>query len=120
MVTLPKFMDPGVTAKVPLDVVPLPVSETLTDGSDAFELLMESVALSVPVMEGVKVTDRFALPPAARVYGKVKPLTLKPVPLTLAPEMIRLDPPEFDTVSACVWLLPTVTLPRFMLEGAVK
>jgi hypothetical protein len=48
------------------------------------------------------------------------PVTLKPVPLTVAPEIVRLDPPELDTVRACVWLLPSVTLPRFKLEGAVK
>jgi hypothetical protein len=66
MVTLPKLMDPGVTPRVPLEVVPLPVRETPTDGSDALEL-RESVALSVPVVEGAKVTDRLALPPAGRV-----------------------------------------------------
>ena len=66
MVTLPKLMDPGVTPRVPLEVVPLPVRETPTDGSDALEL-RESVALSVPVVEGAKVTDRVALPPAGRL-----------------------------------------------------
>ena len=67
MVTLPKLMDPGVTPRVPLEVVvPLPVRETPTEGSDALEL-RERVALSVPVVEGAKVTDRLALPPAGRV-----------------------------------------------------
>jgi hypothetical protein len=66
MVTLPKLMDPGVTPRVPLEVVPLPVRETLTDGSEALEL-RESVALYVPVAEGTKVTDRLALPPAGRM-----------------------------------------------------
>jgi hypothetical protein len=67
MMTLPKLVDPGVTPRVPLEVIPLPVRETPTDGSDALELLRESVALSVPVVEGTKVTDRLALPPAGRV-----------------------------------------------------
>ena len=66
MVTLPKLMDPGVTPRVPLEVVPLAVRETPTDGSDALEL-RESVALYVPVVGGTKVTDRLALPPADRV-----------------------------------------------------
>jgi hypothetical protein len=65
-VTLPKLMDPGVTPRVPLEVAPLPVRETPTDGSDALEL-RESVALTVPGMEGTNVTDRLALPPAGRV-----------------------------------------------------
>jgi hypothetical protein len=119
MVTLPKLMEPGVTPNVPLDVVPLPVRDTLTDGSDALEL-RESAALTGPVVDGVKVTERLVLLPAAKVYGKVRPLTLKPVPLTVAPEIVRLDPPELDTLSSFVWLLPIVMLPRFMLVGAVK
>src|SRR5215470_12203016 len=103
-------MEPGVTPNAPLDVVPLPVRDTLTDGSDALEV-RDSAALSVPVVDGLKVTERLVLPPAAKVYGKVRPLTLKPVPFTVAPEIVRLDPPELEIVSACVWLLPTVTLP---------
>jgi hypothetical protein len=66
IVMLPKLMEPGVTPNVPLDVVPLPVRDTPTFGSDALEL-RDSVALSVPVVEGVKITDRLALPPAGRV-----------------------------------------------------
>jgi hypothetical protein len=66
MVTLPKLKDPGVTPRLPLEVVPLPVRATPTDASDALEV-RESVALSVPVVEGAKVTDRLALPPAGRV-----------------------------------------------------
>jgi hypothetical protein len=119
IVTLPKLMVPGVMPNVPLEVVPLPVKDTPTDGSDALEL-RESVALAVPVVDGVKVTERLVLPPAAKVYGKVRPLTLKAVSLTVALEMVRLDPPELDKLSSFVWLLPTVTVPRFMLEGTVK
>jgi len=112
-------MEPGVTLNVPVDVVALPVRDTPTDGSDALEL-SESVALAVPVVDGVNVTERLVLPPAAKVYGKISPLTLKPVPLTVALEMVRLDPPELDKLSSFVWLVPIVTVPRFMLEGAVK
>jgi hypothetical protein len=66
MATLPKLVDPGVTFRVPVEVVPPPVRDTPTDGSDALEL-RESVALSVPVVEGTKVTDRLAVPPGGRV-----------------------------------------------------
>ena len=118
-VTLPKLIDPGVTPNVPLTLVPLPVKETPTDGSDALEA-SESVALLVPLAEGAKVTERLALPPAGKVWGKVRPLALNPLPLTVAPEIVRLDPPELEMVRACVWLLPTATLPRFILPGAVR
>jgi len=112
-------MEPGVTPNVPLDVVPLPVRGTATEGSDALEL-RERVALAVPVVDGANVTERLVLAPAAKLYGNVRPLTLKPVPLTVALEMVRLDPPELDKLRSFVWLLPIVTVPRLMLEGAVK
>jgi hypothetical protein len=118
-VTLPKLIEPGVTPSVPLELVPLPVRDTPTDGSDALEA-SESVPFEVPAIEGEKITERFALAPGAKSYGKFKPLKVYPVPLTLAPEMVSIDPPVFETVTGFVWLLPTGTLPRFMLEGAVK
>jgi len=119
IVMLPKLMEPGVTPNVPLDVVPLPVRGTPTEGSDALEL-RERVASAVPVVDGVNVTERLVLAPAAKVYGNGKPLTLKPVPFTVAPEIVRLDPPELDKLSSFVWLVPIVMVPRFMLEGALK
>jgi hypothetical protein len=118
-VTLPKLIDPGVTPSVPLELVPLPVRDTLSDGSEALEA-NKSVPFVVPVVVGEKITERFALAPGAKSYGKVNPLTVYPVPLTLAPEMVSIEPPVFETVTGLVWLLPTGTLPRFMLEGAVK
>ena len=95
--------------------MPVPARATLTEASDAFEL-SESIALVAPAVVGAKITDILLLVPAARVYGKDIPLALKPVPLMLAAEIVTLDPPEFDSVNACVWLLPTITLPRYMLE----
>ena len=52
---LPKLMEPGVTPNVPLDVVPLPVRDTPTVGSDALEL-RDSVALSVPAVSYTHLT----------------------------------------------------------------
>ena len=45
---------------------------------------------------------------------------MKPELLMIADEMLRLDPPVFVKVSGCVWLLPNRTLPRLMLEGALR
>jgi hypothetical protein len=66
IVTLPKLIETGVTPTVPLEVVAVPDRDTETDESDAVELI-ESVAVSVPVVLGVNVTDKLALAPAARV-----------------------------------------------------
>lgn len=45
---------------------------------------------------------------------------MKPLPVTLAADMVRLDPPVLETVSVLLWLLPTGTLPRFKLDGAPR
>jgi hypothetical protein len=62
---LPKLMDPGVTLSVPFDgLVAVPLKETVTDGSDAFELITR-FAESVPELVGENATEKFALVPAA-------------------------------------------------------
>ena len=99
--------------------MPVPERATATEGSDALEL-NERVALADPAAVGAKTTDKLAFVPAAKVYGKDRPLTLKPAPFTLAVEIVRLDGPEFDRVRVCVWVLPTSTLPTFRLEGTLK
>ena len=113
--TVPRFMLAGESDSVPA-VAPVPLSATFTVGFEAFEVI-DRVEVMAPAVAGANVTDRFTLEPAARVYGKVMPLRLKPDPVTLAAETLTLEPPVLDTVSVCVWLLPTVTFPRFMLLG---
>jgi len=66
MVMEPKLMDPGVTPKVPGEVVAVPEREMATEESDALELKVR-VALSVPAVVGANCTDKFALLPAAIV-----------------------------------------------------
>ena len=46
------------------------------------------------------------------------PAKLKPLPDTVAAEIVVLDPPEFETVTDWVLLVPTVTLPKSTLAGA--
>jgi len=118
IVTVPRFMLAGDADNVPA-VTPVPLNETFTVGSDAFELIAK-VEVNVPAAVGANPTDKFTLAPAVRVYGNAMPLTLKPEPLTLAVEIVRLDPPVFESITDCVWLLPTVTVPRFKLEAAAR
>ena len=47
----------------------------------------------------------------------MKPLRLNPAPVTVAEEIVTLEPPELVTVSYSIWLLATWILPKFMLEG---
>ncbi len=43
---------------------------------------------------------------------------MKPPPVVAADEIVRLDPPVFERVKACVLLLPTAMLPKSMEAGA--
>ena len=45
--------------------------------------------------------------PTANVNGNVKPLVLNPEPVTLAPEIVMLPPPELVRISVSVCELPT-------------
>ena len=119
MVTLPKLMEPGVIPNVPLVVVAVPLSETVTDGLAAFDARAR-LAISVPELVGENVTDRVALEPADREYGRVSPLTVKPPPVMVAAEIVRLVPPVFERVSTLLWLLPTAMLPKLRLLGAFR
>lgn len=114
--TLPKLRLEGPTARVPVRVLPTPLNDIFADGLEAFDVT-DNVDVNVPAVEGAKVTDRFTLAPAARVYGNATPVTVKADPVALAAEILTLDPAVLEHVSICVWLLPTVTVPRFMVLG---
>ena len=65
-VTVPKLIETGVSASVPVAVVAVPDRATATEGSDASELRAR-VAEAVPATVGANTTDKLALAPAARV-----------------------------------------------------
>jgi hypothetical protein len=54
---------------------------------------------------------------AERLRGRVNPLMEKPVPLTVAAEMVTVDPPVLVRVSERFVLLPTCRLPKARLVG---
>ena len=77
--------------------------------------------LAAPEEVGVKLTLKLALWPAFKVIGAEIPLTLNPLPLAVAAEIVTAVPPLFVTVSGKLWLLPTVTVPKLRLVAlAVK
>src|SRR5512132_1722219 len=70
-----------------------------------------------PLDWGENVTLNVTFCPGVSVSGSVKPLRLKPLPVAVAWEIVRLEPPEFVRVSEAVRLLPIETLPKPMLDG---
>ena len=79
--------------------------------------VMLTLPLAAPLVVGEKSTVKEVLWPAFNVKGKVSPLRLNPLPLAVAAEMVRLDPPELVSVSDKLELLATCTLPNARLVG---
>jgi hypothetical protein len=98
----------------------VPESGTDKVALEALELMV-SEPLAAPALAGPNFALNVADCPAAMLVGNDGPVKLKPAPETDALDTVTLVPPVFDTVTAVLWMLPTVTLPKFTLLGlAVK
>jgi hypothetical protein len=115
--TLPKLKFTGFAPNSTLGATPVPLNAIVSDEVGA---LLASVTdpETPPGVDGVKTTLNVAVFPAETVNGALNPEVLKPVPATLACEIVRLALPPFETVMVCELLLPTTTLPKAALDGA--
>jgi hypothetical protein len=95
--------------------VPLPVRDSTNEESPAL-LKKERVAVAVPLLCGVNATENDAVLPAAMVNGKETPLKLNSGLLIVAEEIEILEPLALS-VPARVLLVPSVTLPKFIVDG---
>jgi hypothetical protein len=105
----------GLDARVPAPTA-VPETGTLTTGFDA-SVVTATVPVEVPVDCGVKVTEKLFFCPGDRVVGKLRPVILKPCPLTVACFTVTLVLPEFTRDTDWVRLAPTLTLPRAKTAG---
>jgi hypothetical protein len=71
--------------------------------------------LALPADCGANATEKVALWPAPSVRGKANPLRVKPVPVRVALDTVRLEPRELVKVTDCVSLFPTGTFAKFRL-----
>ncbi len=69
--------------------------------------VMLTLPLAAPLVAGEKSTVNDVLWPAVNVKGKDSPLKLNPVPLAVAAEIVRLDPPVLVRVSVSDFDVPT-------------
>ena len=92
-VTLPKVRLDGLGVRSPAEI-PVPDRGILNDPSEASEVTV-TVPLAAPDAEGVNVTLKLVLAPAANVTGVVIPLKLNPVPVAATLEIVTVDPPVF-------------------------
>jgi hypothetical protein len=75
-------------------------------GFEPFEVML-MLPLAEPLVVGEKSTLNDVLWPAVNVKGKDRPLKLNPVPLAVAAEIVRLEPPVLVSVSDKLVRLPT-------------
>ena len=78
--------------------VAVPANPIVSFGLSASELT-ETLPAALPPDNGVNVTLKVTLWPAASVSGKFRPLILNPVPAAVACEIVTLEPPVFVTTS---------------------
>lgn len=117
-VTLPKLSVDGATANCNCNgLAAIPVSGIASVVSEAFEVIA-TLPLALPVVLGLNITVNLAVCPAAKFSGRLRPLTLKPAPVTGACVTVTLDVPVLVSVSVCDWLAPVCTLAKFTLAGA--
>ena len=114
--TLPKLRVEGDEPSDSVAAVPLPVSEmVICAGDPLVDSTMEPVDDVAEV--GVNTALKFSDAPAAMVLEVLIPETLKPVPLAVTWEKVRVVLPVFFSVITSELLLPTATLPKATLAG---
>jgi hypothetical protein len=95
--TLPKLMLEGLDVNVPGPTATA-VTGTLTTGFGA-SLVTATLPEALPADCGVNVTEKVFLCPGDKVIGKVRPLILKPRPLTVACFTVTAEVPELASVT---------------------
>jgi hypothetical protein len=113
--TLPKLMLAGLTARVPA-VTPVPERTMFSKVFEA-SLVMATPPVTLPAEFGAKAAVKAVLWPTAKVTGRLRPVTVKPVPLAEVRETVTVELLPLVSVMVCVWVLPTWTLPKLTLAG---
>jgi hypothetical protein len=86
-------------------------------GEPGASFTSETDPLTGPTVVGAKTMLNVLFPPAGIVLGNERPFVVKPAPVTLACEIVKLAFPLFVSVIGCVLLFPVITLPKLAIEG---
>jgi hypothetical protein len=92
--TLPKLKLAGVSEIVLVAAVPVPLNATVA-GEFGELLTIDTVPLALPAACGAYCTLMFPLCPGVSVIGRAIPLTLNPVPVTAACDIVTFAVPVF-------------------------
>lgn len=77
----------------------------------------DKLPLAAPALVGANVAVKVTLPPEVSAVGKVRPLTEKADPVTVACEIFTVVPPVLVTVSQLLLVPPIWILPKLRLVG---
>jgi hypothetical protein len=116
---LPKLNVVGLTESCKFCGAPVPLS-AIGVGDVGALVESERLPVTLPAVEGVKLTVMAPALPAGTVMGKAKFTVPKPRPITFAAVMVSAAFPAFETVTDCFPLLPTVTVPKARLLGKTE
>jgi hypothetical protein len=95
-----------------------PDPEVETTAGELFALLTnETEPVELPGAGGAKLMVAVVLAPAATDLGKVIPLTLYPLPVTFAADMLTVALPVLVRVTDLLELPPTATCPKDQVVG---
>jgi hypothetical protein len=117
--TLPKLRLVGFAPSRKVAATPVPL-RAIASGEPGALLTKETEPVALPAVAGAKAALNVVLPPAAIVAGTVRPVIVKPVPDTVAWEIVRLAVPLFFKVMVCEVLFPVTTLPKLTLVGVTE
>ena len=92
-------------------MTPVPESE-MESGEFVALLATETLPVTLPAPDGAKVAVKVAVCPGARINPEETPDALKPAPETVTFEIVIPELPAFVSVTVCVLLLDTFTLPK--------
>src|SRR5712692_610939 len=117
--TLPKLRLVGLAPSKNVAATPIPL-KAIVSGEPGALLTKETEPVTLPAAVGVNAALNVALAPAAIVCGTLRPVMLKPVPVTVTCEIVALAVPVFFKVIVCEALFPVMTLPKAALDGVAE
>lgn len=114
--TLPKLKLDVLNFRSCVPATPVPLSAIVSSEFGAL-LVSETEPLTLPAALGEKTTLNVAFEPLGIVIGALRPVMLKPVPVTVALEMTMLAVLPLVKLIVCELLFPVETFPKAAVLG---
>jgi hypothetical protein len=114
--TLPKLRLDVLKLSSCVPATPVPLN-AIVSGELGALLVSETEPVTLPAALGVKTALNVTFEPVGIVTGALRPVMLKPVPVTVAREITTLAVPLFVKLIVCELLLPVETFPKAAVPG---